>query len=51
MILADGDGVLVVPRAHAAEVARYARTVIENDKAGRRDLYEKAGLPSDPSVQ
>jgi len=51
VILADGDGVLVVPRAHAAEVARYARTVIENDKAGRRDLYEKAGLPSDPSVQ
>jgi 4-hydroxy-4-methyl-2-oxoglutarate aldolase len=51
VILADGDGVLVVPRAHAAEVARYARTVIDNDKAGRRDLYKKLGLPSDPSVQ
>jgi regulator of RNase E activity RraA len=51
VILADGDGVLVVPRAHAAEVARYARTVIDSDKAGRRDLYKKLGLPSDPSVQ
>ncbi len=51
VILADGDGVLVVPRAHAAEVARYARTVIDNDKAGRRDLYKKLGLPLDPSVQ
>jgi regulator of RNase E activity RraA len=51
VILADGDGVLVVPRAHAAEVARYARTVIDNDKAGRRDLYKELGLPSDPSVQ
>jgi regulator of RNase E activity RraA len=50
VVVADGDGVLVVPRAHAEEVARYARRILENDKAGRRELYDKLGLPSDPSV-
>jgi regulator of RNase E activity RraA len=51
VIVADGDGVLVVPRAVAAEVARYSRRIMEGDKAGRRGLYEKLGLPSDPSVE
>jgi regulator of RNase E activity RraA len=51
VIVADGDGVVVVPRASAADVARYARTIIESDKAARRELYQKAGLRSDPSVR
>jgi regulator of RNase E activity RraA len=51
VIAADGDGVLVVPRAYAEDVARYAQQIIENDKAGRRELYEKAGLQPDPSVR
>lgn len=51
VIVADGDGVLVVPRAQAAEVARYARKVIESDKEARRELYRKLGLPPDPSVR
>jgi 4-hydroxy-4-methyl-2-oxoglutarate aldolase len=51
VIAADGDGVVVVPRAQAEDVARYAHKIIEDDKAGRRELYEKAGLPSDPSVR
>ncbi len=51
VIVADGDGVLVVPRAVAADVARYARRIMDGDKAGRRGLYEKLGLPSDPSVE
>ena len=50
VVVADGDGVVVVPRANAEAVARYARKIIEDDKAARRELYEKAGLPSDPSV-
>jgi len=50
VVVADGDGVVVVPRAQAEEVARYARTILDNDKAGRRDLYRELGLPADPSV-
>jgi len=50
VIVADGDGVIVVPRAHAEEVAKYAKQVIEKDKAARTKLYEKLGLPKDKSV-
>jgi regulator of RNase E activity RraA len=51
VIVADGDGVLVVPRAVAADVARYAKRILEGDKDGRRKLYEKLGLPKDKSVE
>jgi regulator of RNase E activity RraA len=51
VIVADGDGVVVVPRARAADVADYAQRILAGDKAGRRDLYQKLGLPSDPSVE
>jgi regulator of RNase E activity RraA len=51
IIVADGDGVVVVPRAKAEAVAKYARKIMENDKAGRRDLYKKIGLKEDDSVK
>lgn len=51
VIVADGDGVIVVPRAVAQEVAEYAHKIIEGDKAGRRNLYKQLGLPPDDSVK
>lgn len=51
VIVADGDGVQVVPREHAAPVARAARAVLDKDKDARRALYEKVGLPLDKTVQ
>ena len=51
VVVADGDGVIVVPRAHAPEVARYAHKVIDGDKNARRDLYKKLGLPEDKSTK
>ncbi|MCX8036061.1 MAG: RraA family protein [Candidatus Sumerlaeia bacterium] len=51
VIVADGDGVIVVPRAVAADVANYAQAVLDGDKKGRRGLYEKLGLPEDASVR
>jgi 4-hydroxy-4-methyl-2-oxoglutarate aldolase len=51
VIVADGEGVVVVPRDVGADVARYARSILDSDKAGRRDLYKKLGLPPDPSIK
>lgn len=51
VIVADGDGVVVVPREKAKEVAEYAQSVIETDKQARRNLYKKLGLPMDESVK
>lgn len=51
VIVADGDGVIVVPRIKAEAVAQYARKILEGDKAGRRALYQRLGLPADDSVE
>jgi 4-hydroxy-4-methyl-2-oxoglutarate aldolase len=51
VIVADGDGVIVVPREKAREVAEYAKATMEGDKSGRRGLYKKLGLPEDDSVK
>ncbi len=50
VIVADGDGVVVVPREHALAVGAYARDENQRDEKGRRGHYEKLGLPLDRSV-
>lgn len=51
VVVADGDGVIVVPRAHALTVAGFAHRIIEADKAARRSLYEQAGREEDASLR
>lgn len=51
LVVADGDGVVVVPRERAEDVATWARRVADGDKAGRRRLYEQLGRPLDPTVE
>lgn len=51
IVVADGDGVVVVPRAQAEAVAAYARKIMESDQDGRRALYRKAGLKEDVSIR
>ena len=51
VVIGDGDGVIVVPRAVADQVAKYASEILTNDKAGRKDLYESLGRPLDKTVK
>ncbi len=51
VVVADGDGVVVVPRKVARQVAEYAHGILEKDKAGRRSLYESLGIPLDETVK
>lgn len=51
VVVADGDGVIVVPREVALQVAEFAHRIIDADKAARRDLYRRGGLPEDPSIE
>jgi len=51
VIVADGDGVIVVPREYAARVAQYASEILTGDKKGRRNLYQKMGIPMDQTVE
>lgn len=49
-VVADGDGVIVVPREHILDVALWANREMTNDKAGRRRAYERLGMPLDETV-
>jgi len=50
LVVADGDGVVVVPIEVARDVARLAWEVAKGDKATRRQLYGKVGLPPDDTI-
>jgi regulator of RNase E activity RraA len=51
VVVADGDGVVVVPREVAVQVAKFANDILVKDKAGRKGLYESLGRPLDKTVK
>ena len=51
VVVADGDGVVVVPRRVARQVAQFASDILTNDKSGRKDLYEQLDMPIDKTVK
>jgi 4-hydroxy-4-methyl-2-oxoglutarate aldolase len=51
IIVADGDGVIVVPRERAPEVAEAAHEELRLDKAARKRLYKQLGIPMDRTVE
>jgi regulator of RNase E activity RraA len=51
VIVADLDGVAVVPRAKAELVAKIAKEIRVGDNATRRKLYEKSGLKPDFTLE
>lgn len=50
LVVADDDGVIVVPHEIVAEVVDRARRIQEADRPGRRRDYERLGLPLDETV-
>ncbi len=51
VIVADNDGVAVVPRARAEQVAEIARWIFEDDETKRGKIYDRVGRPRDWTVQ
>jgi len=49
-VVADGDGVVVVPIEHVYDVGNFAKEVAMGDKESRRELYTKAGRTFDFTV-
>jgi 4-hydroxy-4-methyl-2-oxoglutarate aldolase len=50
IIVADGDGVVCVPREYAEAVAAEAKRILDGDKNARRGLYEDLGREPDKTV-
>jgi len=51
IVVADGDGVIVVPQKIAWDVAKYAHQELKKDKVDRRRLYNLVGLEEDDTVR
>lgn len=51
VIVGDDDGVMVVPKDIAVEVAKRAKPLRDADRAKRRAAFEKLGLPFDHTVE
>jgi len=50
VVVADGDGVIIVPRKVAKDVAKYAWQEASADKKGRKQLYIDLGMDLDETV-
>jgi len=50
LIVADGDGVVVVPADMIKDVAKWATREMQADRVQRRKHYEALGLPMDDTV-
>ena len=51
IIVADSDGVAVVPRAKADQVAEIARWIFEDDEVQRGKIYDRVHKPRDWTVE
>jgi 4-hydroxy-4-methyl-2-oxoglutarate aldolase len=51
IVVADGDGVVVVPREHAVEVSEIAWDIASGDKNSRKKLYEELKMEMDQTVK
>jgi 4-hydroxy-4-methyl-2-oxoglutarate aldolase len=51
LIVADGDGVIVVPRQHALMVGKLAREIHIGDEKSRADRYKRLGMKLDETVK
>ena len=51
IVVADGDGVIVVPRKIAKDVAKYAWQEASADKISRKQLYVDLGMQLDETVE
>jgi regulator of RNase E activity RraA len=51
LIVADGDGAIVVPHDLIDDVLHYAKQESENDRHDRRMLFDVLGIEQDESTQ
>jgi regulator of RNase E activity RraA len=51
VVIADDDGVVVVPQEIADDAARRAQLIQAKDRPGRKAGYEALGLPLDETVR
>ncbi|MFC2075524.1 RraA family protein [candidate division KSB1 bacterium] len=51
VIVADGDGVIVVPRERALEVGKLAQEINQGDERSRGERFERLGIPADETVK
>jgi regulator of RNase E activity RraA len=51
LVVADGDGVVVVPIEHVQTVLAEARRIANQDRRGRAKLYEQAGRAQDETTE